>query len=56
MAEQDVALTTTMSGGSAPSEGLAAAVKQTAAPGLPAGIRWWEACGGWDCRYDIGTF
>jgi hypothetical protein len=23
---------------------------------LPAGIRWWEACGGWASRYSLGTF
>jgi hypothetical protein len=27
-----------------------------AAFGLPAGIRWWEACGGWRARYALGTF
>lgn len=27
-----------------------------AAVGLPAGIRWWETCGGWSSRYALGTF
>ncbi|MDP9884706.1 hypothetical protein J2W21_002220 [Sinomonas atrocyanea] len=25
-------------------------------PQLPAGIRWWEACGGWKAGYQLGVF
>lgn len=25
-------------------------------PSLPAGIRWWEACGGWTTGYALGVF
>ncbi|GHG58572.1 hypothetical protein GCM10012320_32280 [Sinomonas cellulolyticus] len=41
--------------GSAPTEVGPIAAKASAAPGLPAGIRWWEACGGWSVRYWLGN-
>ncbi|MGT2461640.1 hypothetical protein [Sinomonas atrocyanea] len=25
-------------------------------PRLPAGIRWWEACGGWTAGYQLSVF
>lgn len=25
-------------------------------PQLPAGIRWWEACGGWKAGYQLSVF
>ena len=25
-------------------------------PGEASGIQWWEACGGWNVRYAMGTF
>ncbi|GAB3281589.1 hypothetical protein GCM10027449_22750 [Sinomonas notoginsengisoli] len=56
MAEQDDSVAVTTAGGVATAEVPASTPKRAASPGLPAGIRWWEACGGWDSRYAIGTF
>lgn len=56
MPEQDTAATAILTEDLAPGEAHLPAVKAVAVPGLPAGIRWWEACGGWSARYALGTF
>ncbi|BCT77230.1 hypothetical protein SCMU_30720 [Sinomonas cyclohexanicum] len=56
MPEQETAPTATVTDDPAPGEARLPVVKAIAVPGLPAGIRWWEACGGWSARYSLGTF
>lgn len=56
MPEQDTTATVTLAEDPAPGEPYLPAIKAIAVPGLPAGIRWWEACGGWSARYALGTF
>lgn len=56
MPEQDSAATAILTEDPAPGGARVPVTQAVAAPGLPAGIRWWEACGGWSSRYSLGTF
>lgn len=54
MAERDVSLAPVMTEGQPQPDSRSPIVKPVSV-GLPAGIRWWEACGGWTARYALGT-
>lgn len=54
MAEHDTSLSPAAPEGPSKPDSRNPIVKP-ASVGLPAGIRWWEACGGWTARYALGT-
>ena len=54
MAEHDVAVSLAGTDGQSQVDTRSTTGKPAQA-GLPAGIRWWETCGGWTARYALGT-